>query len=54
MSGLACGYRSAAYAASLAALGRAVRRWGACGAFVIEREIAGSAAVDLMGPYPLL
>ena len=53
MTGLACGYRSAAYAASLAALGRAVPL-GDTGAFVIEREIAGSAAVDLMGPYPLL
>jgi hypothetical protein len=53
MTGLACGYRSAAYAASLAALGRAVPL-GDTGAFVIEREIAGSAAVDFMGPYPLL
>ena len=53
MTGLACGYRSAAYAASLTALGRALPL-GDTGAFVIEREIAGSAAVDLMGPYPLL
>ena len=53
MTGLACGYRSASYAASLAAWGRAVPL-GNTGAFVIEREIAGSAAVDLMGPYPLL
>lgn len=53
MTGLACGYLSAAYAASLAALGR-VGSLGETGGFVIEREIAGSAAVDLMGPYPFL
>jgi hypothetical protein len=53
MTGLACGYRSAAYADSLAALGRALPL-GDTGGFVIEREIAGSNAVDLMGPYPLL
>jgi hypothetical protein len=52
MTGPASGYHSAAYAASLAALGRIVPL-GKTGGFVIEREIAGSAAVDLMGPYPL-
>lgn len=52
MTGLACGYRSAAYADSLTAFGRALPL-GNTGGFVIERKIAGNAAVDLMGPYPL-
>ncbi len=52
MTSLGCGYHSGAYAASLAALGRAVPM-GETGGFVIERQIAGSGAADMMGPYPL-
>jgi len=46
------GYRSAAYAAALGALGQA-RPLGETGGWVIERSIENCDHTDLMGPYPL-
>lgn len=46
------GYRSAAYAAALAGIGRA-RALGETGGWVLERTIPNCDHTDLMGPYPL-
>ena len=46
------GYRSAAYAAALAGIGRA-RPLGETGGRVLERVIPDCDHTDLMGPYPL-
>lgn len=46
------GYRSAAYAAALAGIGRA-RPLGKTGGWVLERAIPGGDHTDLMGPYPV-
>lgn len=46
------GYRSAAYAAALAGIGRA-RPFGATGGYLLERVIPECDHIDLMGPYPV-
>ncbi|WP_372886495.1 GNAT family N-acetyltransferase [Shimia sp.] len=53
MAGQARGYRSPAYLAALAGLGRPVTLAGGAAA-LIARPIPGSARADLMGPYPFL
>lgn len=45
-------YAHPGYAASLSEFGT-VRELPRCGGWVLEREIAGTSARDLMGPYPL-
>ncbi len=51
--GDAPGYRSADYAAAVAASGRPIAL-GATGGHLIERPIPGTELTDLTGPYPLL
>lgn len=46
------GYRSAAYAAALAGIGRP-RPFGATGGHLLERAIPDCDRTDLMGPYPV-
>lgn len=46
------GYRSAAYAAALAGIGRP-RTLGATGGYLLERAIPECDHTDLMGPYPV-